>query len=355
MIIGIDLGTTNSVAAYLTDGGPKLIPNALGEVLTPSVVGVDLNGNVVVGRTAKELQVVHPDRCAATFKRCMGTDWKCQLDGKDFTPEKLSALVLKSLKADAEALFGHPVDRAVITVPAYFNDHQRKATLNAGRIAGFEVKRIINEPTAAAIAYGFHEANVESLLAVIDLGGGTFDVSIIEKFEGSLEVRASSGESFLGGEDFTRSICARLLESKGMHLEQAEMESPHLVSRLLHQCERAKCGLTRELTTEIRFPNAKGELSADSETTSIHREQLIQWCEPILARIELPIRRALGDACIRPHDLHEVILVGGATRMPMVAVRVEELLEKTPVCRLKTDEVVAMGEAIVGVMLDGKK
>src|SRR5262249_55616183 len=157
-------------------------------------VGVDASGNVLVGRPAKELQVVQPQRCASTFKRYMGTDWKCELGGRPFTPEKLSALVLQSLKADAESFFKRTIERAVITVPAYFNDHQRKATLNAGRIAGLDVKRIINEPTAAAVAYGFHEAQQESLLAVIDLGGGTFDVSIIEKFEGVLEVRASSGE-----------------------------------------------------------------------------------------------------------------------------------------------------------------
>src|SRR5580658_723042 len=193
-IIGIDLGTTNSLAAYLADDGPRVIPNALGSALTPSVVGLDKEQKLLVGAAAKELQVLHPESCASLFKRYMGTDWKTKLGGRTFTPEELSSLVLRSLKEDAEALFGHAVERAVITVPAYFNDQQRKATLHAGRIAGLHVERILNEPTAAALAYGFHEAEEEKILLIFDLGGGTFDVSLVELFAGSLEVRASSGE-----------------------------------------------------------------------------------------------------------------------------------------------------------------
>src|SRR5262249_21434439 len=225
-IIGIDLGTTNSAAAYMAESGPKLIPNALGEVLTPSVVGIDPDNKLLVGRAAKELQVLHPDRCAALFKRYMGSDWKVNLVGRTYTPEELSSLVLRTLKEDAQAHFGHPVPRAVITVPAYFNDQQRKATLHAVRIAGFQVERIFNEPTAAALAYGFHESKEEKVLLIFDLGGGTFDVSIVDLFEGSLEVRASSGESFLGGEDFTRTLAARILEQQDCPFERAEMDSP---------------------------------------------------------------------------------------------------------------------------------
>ncbi|MGC4004978.1 MAG: Hsp70 family protein [Pirellulales bacterium] len=209
MIIGIDLGTTNSAAAYLSPEGPRLIANALGELLTPSVVALDESGAVLIGRVAKEYAVLHPDRAASVFKRYMGTDRVTKLADRDFTPEQLSSLVLSSLKQDAEAHFGHPVTDVVITVPAYFHDHQRKATINAGKLAGLNVLRIINEPTAAAMAYGFHESGSESVLAVVDLGGGTFDVSVVELFEGTLEVRASAGESILGGEDFTRTIAAQ--------------------------------------------------------------------------------------------------------------------------------------------------
>src|SRR3954471_3618649 len=239
-VIGIDLGTTNSAAAWLADDGPRLIPNALNATLTPSVVGLDDGGQLLVGAAARELQVVHPERCASLFKRHMGSDWTATLGGRTFTPEELSSLVLASLKADAEAFFQKPVARAVITVPAYFNDRQRKATIAAGRIAGLEVERIFNEPTSAALAYGFHEAKEDKTLLIFDLGGGTFDVSVVELFEGTLEVRASAGESFLGGEDFTRTLAARVLEARGLVFERTELEAPRLVSRLVRQCEIAK-------------------------------------------------------------------------------------------------------------------
>ena len=205
---------------------PRLIPNVLGDVLTPSVVGVDDEGNTVVGRSALELMVTRPERCASVFKRRMGSDWTVKLAGRVFTPEDLSSLVLRSIKRDAEAKLGHAVTGAVITVPAYFNDDQRKATINAGKIAGFKVERILNEPTAAALAYGFRDAHSERILLVFDLGGGTFDVSVVDVMDGAVEVRASSGEGFLGGEDFTRSIAARVLERCGMAFGRTEMESP---------------------------------------------------------------------------------------------------------------------------------
>ncbi len=266
-IIGIDLGTTNSAVAHLTAEGPRIIPNALGGRLTPSVVGVDDAGVVLVGAAAKEYQVLRPDRCAVLFKRLMGSERSTKLGKKEFSPEELSSLVLRSLKADAEAYFGCPVTRAVITCPAYFNDRQRKATIAAGRIAGLTVERILNEPTAAAIAYGFHEADQDRCLLIFDLGGGTFDVSVVELFEGTLEVRSSAGETSLGGEDFTRALAARILEARGQSYERAEAMTPLLVSRLIQQCEKAKCLLSKEESAVVRVPDAAGEFPANGEFT----------------------------------------------------------------------------------------
>jgi molecular chaperone HscC len=346
MIIGIDLGTTNSVAAVMRDKGPELIPNALGEVLTPSVIGIDLQGDLLVGRAALELQVLYPERCASVFKRHMGTDWTVVLEGQKFTPEQLSSLVLRSLKADAEAVLGEPVTRAVITVPAYFNDHQRKATIRAGKMAGLTVERIINEPTAAAIAYGLHESKDEKVVIVFDLGGGTFDVSVVELFEGAVEVRASSGECWLGGEDFTRTLAARVLETQGMMFERAELEAPAMVSRILQQCEKVKKLLSKQEKAEIAVPDRQGEYHDNSPRFEVTRQQFQKWTEHILARIELPIRRGLGDANLKRTDVDEVILVGGATRMPTVIEAVTQIFRKSPHSRLNPDEVVALGAAV---------
>jgi molecular chaperone HscC len=345
-IIGIDLGTTYSVAAYLTPEGPRLIPNALSETLTPSVVGIDLDGKMLVGRAARELRVMHPDRCASLFKRYMGSDWTIELAGQTYTPEKLSSLVLQSIKQDAEAHLGQPVSDAVITVPAYFHEHQRKATIHAGQIAGLTVQRIINEPTAAAIAYGFHELKEEKVLLVFDLGGGTFDVSIVELFEGTVEVRASSGDTFLGGEDFTAAIAARILESRGYVFERAELEHPLLVSRMIQQCESAKCRLSLQVEATVRVPNIRGEFPAGAAEAVICREQFQGWTKHIIERVDLPIRRALGDAGLKAADIDEVLLVGGATRMPAVVERLVERFGKQPQRRLNPDEVVALGAAV---------
>ncbi len=344
-IIGIDLGTTNSAVAHLTPNGPEIIPNAIGGRLTPSVVGVDDAGTVLVGAAAKELQVVRPDRCVALFKRMMGTDGTVTLGKREFTPEDLSGLVLRSLKADAEAFFGRPVTRAVVTVPAYFNDRQRKSTIAAARIAGLTAERILNEPTAAAIAYGFHEAKEDKTFLIFDLGGGTFDVSIVELFDGTLEVRASAGETSLGGEDFTRTLASRVLDSVGTPFERAEATTPLLVSRVIQQAERAKCKLSREETAVVRVPDAAGEFEGGRDVT-VTRQQLETWVNPTLARIELPIRRALSDAKRTREQIHEVILVGGATRMPVVVRRVKELFGTDPHQRLNPDEVVALGAGV---------
>lgn len=352
MIIGIDLGTTNSVAAVMRDGQPVLIPNALGEFLTPSVVGVDLQGDLLVGRSAVELQVLPPERCASLFKRYMRTDWNAELDGQRFSPEQLSSLILRSLKADAEAFLGQPVTRAVITVPAYFNDLQRKATIRAGKIAGLTVERIINEPTAAAIAYGLHESKEEKIAVVFDLGGGTFDVSVVELFDGAVEVRASSGECWLGGEDFTKTLAARVLESQGLMFERAELEAPALVSRVLQQCERAKRLLSKQERAEVAIPDRNGEFQDASPKLEVTRQQFQKWTEHILARIELPIRRGLGDARLKRADVREVILVGGATRMPAVIEAVTKIFQRLPHSRLNPDEVVALGAAVQAGLID---
>lgn len=354
-IIGIDLGTTNSLAAYMTADGPRVIPNALGEPLTPSVVGVDHEKRLLVGAAAKELQVLAPDRCASLFKRHMGSDWKVKLVGRTYSPEELSGLVLRSLKEDAEALLGHPVERAVVTVPAYFNDQQRKATLNAGRIAGLQVERILNEPTAAALAYGFQEAQEEKILLLFDLGGGTFDVSLVELFDGTIEVRASSGESFLGGEDFTRTLAARVLEGQGYVFERAELEAPQLVARTIQQCELAKRRLSSQAEAAVRVASRNGELAEDSPVVAVSRSAFETWTNHILARVELPIRRVLGDSSLRREDIHEVILVGGATRMPAVVDLVTRTFGKQPRNSLNPDEVVALGAAVQAGLIARQK
>jgi molecular chaperone HscC len=336
----------------MAENGPRLIPNALGEVLTPSVVGVDTGGKLLVGRAAKELQVMHPDRCVGLFKRRMGMDWHAELSGREFSAEELSSLILRSLKEDAAAFLKGPVERAVITVPAYFNDQQRKATIAAGRIAGLQVERIFNEPTAAALAYGFHEARDEKVILIFDLGGGTFDVSVVELFEGTLEVRASSGESILGGEDFTRALAARLLEQHGHPFERAELQAPLMVARVLQQCERAKCSLSRMDSFTVRIPDAKGEYHDSSPEATVTRQQFEACTRHILNRVELPIRRVLGDAKLSKEDIDEVILVGGATRMPAVIDRVAQLLGKSPHRRLNPDQVVAMGAAVQAGLID---
>lgn len=346
MIVGIDLGTTNSVVACMTEDGPQLIPNALGENLTPSVVGFEPDGHLLVGSIAKEYQVLHPERCVGLFKRHMGSDWSVKIAGKKYTPEELSSLVLTWLKQDAENFLGQSVSRAVITVPAYFNDDQRKATILAGQLAGLTVERIINEPTAAAIAYGLHDMEQEKTVVVIDLGGGTFDVSVVDLFEGLVEVRASSGESFLGGEDFTRILAARVLNSHGIIYEQAEFKSPGLIARMIQQCELAKCRLTTEQSVEVRIPNEQGDFAEDAPTLTVTREEFCGWIKSLLARIELPLRRSLGDVKLNISMIDEVILVGGATRMPAVRDRVQDFFGQSPHSRLNPDEVVGLGAAV---------
>ena len=352
MIIGIDLGTTNSVAAYLSEDGPRLIPNALGEVLTPSVVGFPIGSRLIVGRVAQEYQITAPQRCASLFKRKLGTDWAFEVDGKRYTAEQLAAFILESLKADAEAHLNRPIEKAVITVPAYFNEHQRRATIQAAQLAGLAVERLLNEPTAAALAYGLHDSSDVRTAAVFDLGGGTFDVSIVNLRESRVEVRSSSGEALLGGEDFTRALAARVLEARGLQFEHAEVTQPLVVARLLQQCEKAKKQLSFKSSALVRFPNARGELNDEESGVHVKRDQFEQWTASILDRIELPIRRGLADAGISREQIDQVILVGGASRMPQFMERITKLFERVPHCRLNPDEVVALGAAVYAGHLD---
>ncbi len=354
MIVGIDLGTTNSLVAWLSPEGPQLIPNSLNELLTPSAVGIDHDGKLLIGKPAKELQVVAPDRCATVFKRMMGTDRTVSVAEKMFRAEELSSLVLKSLKADAEKFLAQEVDEAVITVPAYFSDLQRKATIHAGQLAGFNVRRIINEPTAAAIAYGLHELKQERIALVFDLGGGTFDVSILDQFESTLEIRSSAGEIFLGGEDFTRNLANQLLVAKGMNFEHAETRTPKLISRLLHECESAKRRLSTGADTVVRFPDNDGRISETSESIPVSAEAFRGWTASLLAKTRLPLQRAMSDAGLTRQQINDVILVGGATRMPQISEMLTEVFGRVPRCTLDPDHVVALGAAIQGglVQLD---
>lgn len=348
MIVGIDLGTTNSLVAWLSPNGPELIPNSLGDLLTPSAVGIDHDGRLLIGRPAKELQVVSPDRCATVFKRLMGTDRKVSVADRMFRAEELSSLVLKALKEDAEKHLGQEVTEAVITVPAYFSDLQRKATIHAGQLAGFQVRRIINEPTAAAIAYGLHELKKERVALVFDLGGGTFDVSILDQFESTLEIRASAGEIFLGGEDFTRTLASQILTSRGMNFEHTETRHPKLISRLIHECEKAKRKLTSGGEAEVRFPDVNGETSDSSETLRVSREEFLSWTESLLSKTRLPLQRAMSDAGLTRAQINDVILVGGATRMPQIPGMLREIFGREPLCQLDPDHVVALGAAVQG-------
>ena len=345
-IVGIDLGTTNSAVGVMVDGKPVLIPSSVGSNLTESVVGVDDSGEILVGSAAKEYQVLSPDQCASGFKRQMGTDWEIKIGKHRFSAVQLSSIILKSLKADAEAYLKTEVDRAVITVPAYFNNQQRQATIEAGKLAGFKVERIINEPTAAALSYGVHETDAEKTIAVFDLGGGTFDISIVDFFEGAVEVRASAGEAILGGEDFTRALARTILASRSIMFEHAETSSPTMVSRLVQQCEKAKRALSKNDSTEILIPDAEGNLNAEGDKFTVDRKMLLASCKPLLERIGLPVRRAMGDAKVRRQDLDQVILVGGATRMPLIFEMAKEFFGQHPTGGINPDEVVALGATI---------
>lgn len=341
MIVGIDLGTTNSLVGVWRDGEAQLIPNALGHLLTPSAVSLADTGEIVVGLAARERLSTHPRRSVAAFKRTMGTNRVVTLGDRDFRPEELSALVLRSLKADAEAWLGEPVREAVITVPAYFSDAQRKATRAAGEIAGLKVERLLNEPTAAALAYGLHERK-DCQILVVDLGGGTFDVSILELFEGMMEVRATAGDNFLGGEDFVDLLVESFMQRVG---EPAGL--PPVASRApVHAMLRRQAELLKRRLSEAE--SATLELVHDNRTLywTLTRDEFGVLAEPLFKRIRQPIERALRDAQIHPEELSVVVLAGGATRMPAFRRLITRLFRHLPLQQIDPDEVVARGAAV---------
>lgn len=342
MIIGIDLGTTNSLVGAWYNGEAVLFPNVHGEVLTPSVVGVDDDGRILIGRVARERLLTHPQLSVAAFKRYMGTQHEVNLGKQTFRPEELSALVLKALKADAEAALGEPVTEAVITVPAYFSDAQRKATRIAGELAGLKVERLLNEPTAAAMSYGLHLRDRESTFLVFDLGGGTFDVSILEMFDGVMEVRASAGDNFLGGEDFDDALIDAFIREH-ISLEQfsARPDAPKLLQAIRRQAEQAKRTLSSQSSAIMRL-----EYEALNWQWTIDEARFHKLAEPLLDRIQAPLERALRDARIRASELDEIVLAGGATRMPIVRKLVSRLFQRFPQLQLNPDEVVARGAAV---------
>ncbi|MGK5066677.1 molecular chaperone HscC [Janthinobacterium sp. RT4P48] len=342
MIIGIDLGTTNSLVALWRDGKASIIPNALGEHLTPSCVSIDDDGTVLVGRAARERLQTHPQLTAAVFKRYMGSEKKITLGTQQFRPEELSSMVLRALKEDAEAFLGHKVEEAIITVPAYFSDAQRKATRIAGQLAGLRVERLLNEPTAAALAYGIRDKEQESKFLVFDLGGGTFDVSILELFEGVMEVRASAGDNFLGGEDFVTVLVDAFLEGSGLRdAIGSRLLDPRQQQLLRDEAERAKRLLSDQPSVRMATRYQDKEY-----TWEINEDKLAQLCEPLLARLRLPVERALRDATIRAAELNEVVLAGGATRMPLVRKLVSRMFGRFPAIHLDPDEAVALGAAV---------
>jgi molecular chaperone DnaK len=353
--VGIDLGTTNSVVSVLEGGEPAVIANAEGSRTTPSIVAFAKNGEVLVGEVAKRQAVTNPDRTIRSVKREMGSHWTVDIDGKQYTPQEISARVLMKLKRDAEAYLGESITDAVITVPAYFNDSQRTATKEAGEIAGFNVLRIINEPTAAALAYGLDKGSKEQTVLVFDLGGGTFDVSLLELAEGVIEVKATSGDNHLGGDDWDERIIDHLIKTfrgqYGIDLGQDKMA----MQRLKEAAEKAKIELSAATTTSINLPyitaGPSGPLHLD---VTLSRSEFQRMTQDLLDRCKGPFEQAIKDAGIRLSALDHVILVGGSTRMPAVTDLVKQLTGKEPNKGVNPDEVVAVGAALQAGVLKGE-
>ena len=352
--IGIDLGTTNSVVAVMEGGKPTVIANAEGSRTTPSIVGFSKTGERLVGQLAKRQAILNPDRTIASIKRHMGDDYKVNIDGKDYTPQEISAMILRKLADDASSYLGEKVTSAVITVPAYFNDAQRQATKDAGKIAGLDVLRIVNEPTAAALAYGLEKEKSEKVL-VFDLGGGTFDVSILEIGDGVHEVLSTSGDTHLGGDDFDQKvmdwICEEFKKQEGIDLRGDKQA----MQRVKEAAEKAKCELSSVMETNISLPfitaDANGPKHLDLNLTRAKFEDL---CRDLLNRCKTPVENALKDAGITKNDINEVVLVGGSTRIPAVQQLVKEYTGKEPNQSVNPDEVVAVGAAIQAGVLAGE-
>lgn len=353
-VIGIDLGTTNSCVAIMEGGQAVVIPNAEGNRITPSVVAFTKTGERLVGELAKRQAITNPERTIRSIKRKMGSDYRVKIDDKEYTPQEISAMILQKLKADAEAYLGEPVTQAVITVPAYFTDSQRQATKDAGRIAGLEVLRIINEPTAAALAYGLDKGEDHTIL-VFDLGGGTFDVSILELGDGVFEVKATSGNNYLGGDDFDERIMNYLIaefkKNTGIDLSRDRMA----LQRLKEAAEKAKHELSSVTQTTISLPfitaTPEGPQHLEMTLTRAKFEELIM---DLVEKTVGPTKQALSDAGLEPKDIDKVILVGGSTRVPLVQETIRRLIGKEPHKGINPDEVVALGAAIQAGVLAGE-
>jgi molecular chaperone DnaK len=353
-VIGIDLGTTNSVVAVMEGGDPVVISNAEGSRLTPSVVGFSKNGERLVGQLAKRQAITNPEKTVVSIKRHMGTEHRVRIDDKTYTPQEISAMLLQKLKQDAENYLGEKVTKAVITVPAYFSDSQRQATKDAGKIAGMEVLRIINEPTAAALAYGLDKDEGQTIL-VFDLGGGTFDVSILELGEGVFEVKATSGNNRLGGDDFDERVMNYLIDQfkkeTGIDLSKDKMA----VQRLREASEKAKVELSSMVTTNINLPFITADQTGPKHLDmTLTRAKFEELTADLVEMTMGPTRRALEDAGLKPSDINKVILVGGSTRIPAVQEAIKRLTGKEPHKGVNPDEVVAMGAAIQAGVLAGE-
>ena len=352
-IIGIDLGTTNSCVAVLEGGEPVVIANAEGARTTPSVVAFTKTGERLVGQVAKRQAVTNADRTVSSIKRHMGEDYHVNMDGKGYSPQEISAMILQKLKADAESYLGQPVTEAVITVPAYFSDAQRQATKDAGKIAGLEVKRIINEPTAAALAYGLDKEQEQKIM-VYDLGGGTFDVSILDIGDGAFEVLATAGDTHLGGDDFDDRIINYLVDefkkAEGIDLRSDRMA----MQRLKEAAEKAKIELSGVTTSDISLPYITADATGPKHlNTTITRAKFNEITADLVERTMKPVRQALSDAGLTANDLHKVLLVGGSTRIPAVQEAVKRLTGKEGFKGINPDECVALGAAIQGGVLTG--
>ena len=351
--IGIDLGTTYTVVAVIENDKPKIIPNAEGQPLTPSVVAFTDEGRPLVGQLARRQAAANPERTIFSIKRRMGSNYKVRIGEREYTPQEISALILRKVKTDAEDYLGEKVERAVVTVPAYFNDRQRQATKEAGILAGLDVIRIINEPTAAALAYGLGREDIYTVL-VWDLGGGTFDVSVLELEKDIFEVRAVSGNTWLGGDDYDQRLMDYLAKQY-RETQGADFPSDGIArQRLREAAERAKIDLSRESSTSIYIPFIGGDAGAPTHlNATLTRERFQELARDLLEKIIPPTRQALADAQMGPKDIDRVILVGGATRMPAVKELARQLLGKEPYQGINPDEVVALGAAIQAGMLLG--
>ena len=375
-IIGIDLGTTNSAFAYMVAGKPEVITNSEGDRTTPSVVAITKKGDRLVGKVAQRQRVTNPENTIYGIKRLIGRKFSdkevendkknapykiikkgdgvaVEFGGKEYTPEEVSAMILSKIKADAEAFLGEKVTEAIITVPAYFDDSQRQATKDAGKIAGLEVRRIINEPTAAALAYGL-EKNEDQKIVVFDLGGGTFDVSVLELGDGVFEVKSTNGDTHLGGEDFDNKIVDYILSEFEKENSVDLRKDAAAMQRIKDEAEKAKKELSSATEVEINLPYITADENGPKHLElTLTRAKLEELVEPLLAQLDGPVERALKDADLKPSDISEVVMVGGMTRMPAVVERVKKFFGKDPMQGVNPDEVVAVGAAIQGGVLAG--